>query len=406
MSKLFAPPQNARYLFLDMNAFFAMCEQQANPALRGKPVGVAPYTGDTGCVIACSYEAKRRGVKTGTIVWKARQLCPEIILVEPDTAKYRAIHHAVAGVVERYGLFRTLSIDEMVLPLWPNERRQALEIGRAIKADLKHEVGDYLTCSIGIGPNQFYAKVATDLQKPDGLVEITIEGAREVLGRLKLVDLPGINKGMERQLFAIGLYNPVMLFDAPVEFLRKTLGVIGDYWYLRLHGYPLDEVEYTRRTLGHSHVLEPKLRFPQRARSVLRKLVERAGSRLRKEGLWARGVALGIDYLTDLHWHEGRRTDLFQDSLTFWEEVELLYRKCPYKDFSPLRLAVTALDVAKLRAVPVPLFPERQQRQAFARAIDTVNDRFGPFTVVPASLIGFEKSAPDRIPFGRAGIPE
>jgi DNA polymerase-4 len=291
MSNFFAPAVNRRTLFLDMNAFFAQCEQQANPKLRGKPVGVAPYTGDTGCVIAASYEAKRRGVKTGTIVWKARQLCPDIIIIEPDTVKYRSIHQAITDVLGRYGPFRALSIDEMVLPLWPNERPYALDIGRAIKADIREAVGDYLTCSIGIGPNQFYAKVATDLHKPDGLVEITMESARDVLSRLKLTDLPGINMGMERQLTARGIFSPMILFDAPVGRLRRQLGVVGEYWHLRLQGFLIDEVEFARRSVGHSHVLEPRLRVPSRAMSVLRKLVERVGYRLRKGNLWARGMS-------------------------------------------------------------------------------------------------------------------
>lgn len=401
MSNLFASTANRRTLFLDMNAFFAMAEQQANPALRGRPVGVTPYTGDTGCIIAASYEAKRRGVKTGTIVWKARQLCPDIILVAPDTAKYRFIHQAITAVLDRYGPYRALSIDEMVLPLWPNERQNALEIACAIKNDLRAAIGEYMTCSVGIGPNQFYAKVATDLQKPDGLIEITMESARDVLSRLKLTDLPGINKGMERQLFARGIFSPVMLFDTPVEQLRRWFGIIGDYWHLRLHGFPMDEVEFTRRSVGHSHVLEPRLRVPSRARSVLRKLVERAGYRLRKDNLWARGIALSIDYLPDLDWHESRRTILFQDNLTFWEEVQALYERCPYKEFPPFRLSVAAIDVIEMRSRPVPLFPAAQRRLALAEAIDAINDTYGSFTIGPASIVGFKKAAPDRIPFGR-----
>lgn len=405
MSNIFVPPQNRRVLFLDMNAFFAQCEQQANPMLRGRPVGIAPYTGSTGCIIAASYEAKRRGVKTGTIVWKARQLCPDIILIEPDTAKYRSIHQAIAGVLDRYGPHRVLSIDEMMMHLWPNERRGALEIAKSMKQDLKMYVGDYLTASVGIGPNQFYAKVAADLEKPDGLVEITIESARNILSRLTLTDLPGINRGMERRFLAKEIYSPTMLFDAPVEQLRRQFGVIGDYWYLRLHGFPIDEVEFTRRSVGHSHVLEPRLRVPSRALSVLRKLVERAGYRLRKEGLWARGVALAIDYLPDLSWHESRRTTLFQDNLTFWEHTRFLYERCPHKKFPPLRLSITAIDVVPMRSRPMPLFPAAQRRLALAEAIDAINDTYGSFTIGPASIVGYEKAAPNRIPFGQSDVP-
>jgi DNA polymerase-4 len=401
MNNIFLAPQNRRILFLDMNAFFAQCEQQANPALRGRPVGVAPYTGETGCIIAASYEAKRQGIKTGTLVWKARQLVPDIIIVEPDTAKYRAIHHAITAILDSYGPFRALSIDEMAMPLWPNERRHALEIARSIKNDLRVAIGQHLTCSIGIGPNQFYAKLATDLEKPDGLVEITMEEARHVLGRLKLTDLPGIGRGMERRLFALRIFNPAIFFDAPIEYLRQGLGILGDYWYLRLHGFLLDEGEFTRQSLGHSHVLEPYLRIPHRAQKVLQKLVERTGSRLRKNNLWARGVALSIDYLPDLHWHESRRTEIFQDSLTFWEEVKALWQKCPYKNFPPLRLAVTCLDVVKLQAKPVSLFMVARDRQALAWAQDTINDKYGAFTLAPASLMEVKRAAPDRIPFGR-----
>jgi DNA polymerase-4 len=167
-----------QWLFLDMNSYFASCEQEDRPGLRGRPVGVVPMLADSTCVIAASYEAKAFGVKTGTGVKEARLLCPGITLVEARPKLYTQIHEAIVNTVSsELPAPHVLSIDEMACRLWANERTggDAVRLALHVKAKMRRDVGSTLRCSIGIAPNGFLAKVATDLYKPNGLVVLRAE---------------------------------------------------------------------------------------------------------------------------------------------------------------------------------------------------------------------------------------
>lgn len=384
-----------------MNAFFAACEQQANPALRGRPVGVAPYTGDTGCVIASSYEAKRLGVATATSVGDAKRIIPGIVIVESDPGKYRSVHEDLVSVLSRFAPFTVKSIDEFALKLHPEDRTDALSMAFKIKKVIKEEIGEWFTASVGIGPNQFYAKLAAGMQKPDGLVEITEEGIPVALSSLKLTDLPGINVNMERRLQAIGIYTPLEFYKTPAQTLRQAFGIWGDAWYLRLRGHEVDEIETKRRTIGHSHVLSPYFRTPARALSVLRKLTERAAIRIREEGFMAQGVHLGIRFFDQPGWHKGQKVAPFQDGMTFYAHALRLWQESPAPKARPLLVAVSSFDLVPADAVPLSLFPETTRKTTVAKTMDLVNRKFGDFTVFPADMIGTDQAAPNRIPWGR-----
>ena len=162
-----------RTFFVDFNSYFASVEQQVNPALRGKPVGVVPMMAETTCCIAASYEAKRFGVKTGTMVREARRLCPGIIFIEAQHAIYVRYHHLAVAAVDRIVPVRqVMSIDEMEceLPTRWRTREQATRIAAAVKKEILSTVGDQLHTSIGVAPNTLLGKLASDMQKPNGLV--------------------------------------------------------------------------------------------------------------------------------------------------------------------------------------------------------------------------------------------
>ena len=165
-----------QWLFLDLNAFFASCEQQENPALRGKPVIVVQTLTDSACAIAASYAAKGFGIKTGTLVREARRLCPEVIPVQANHRLYTDYHDRILKAVDTcLPIEKVMSIDEMACRLMGTERQVpvARELALKIKRALREQVGECLTCSIGLAPNVFLGKVGSDLQKPDGLVVIT-----------------------------------------------------------------------------------------------------------------------------------------------------------------------------------------------------------------------------------------
>src|SRR5688572_397269 len=164
-----------RYLFLDLNAYFASVEQQENPELRGKPIIVAPVDSDNTVAIAASYEAKAYGVKTLTTVGDAKRLCPHIIIVDGNHRMYAAYHKKVIAAVETVlPVDKVCSIDEMRIRLLGTESPPEVARGFAlkIKKAISEHAGDWLKCSIGIAPNPFLAKIGTEMQKPDGLVII------------------------------------------------------------------------------------------------------------------------------------------------------------------------------------------------------------------------------------------
>src|SRR5438552_16699201 len=157
-----------RSLFIDMNSFFASVEQQDGRSLRGRPVAVIPTDAETTACIAASYEAKAFGVKTGTPVWQARKMCPGIICIPADHRRYVTMHNRVVDAVGSVvPVDRIMSIDEMSCRLVGDERRpeRAKEVGRAVKAAIRSRAGDYMACSVGVGPNELLAKVAGDMQK-------------------------------------------------------------------------------------------------------------------------------------------------------------------------------------------------------------------------------------------------
>ena len=187
-----------KYLFLDLNSYFASVEQQENPALQGKPVAVVPMMTDATCAIAASYEAKAYGVKTGTKIYEAKQLCPNLQCVLARHDKYVDYHHAIRDAAEKIlPINKIWSIDEFDCVLMGREQETENAIGLALKMkeQIAKDVGPYIKASIGLAPNSFLAKVGTELQKPNGLV--VLDDLPGPLFDLKLTDLPGIGANIK-----------------------------------------------------------------------------------------------------------------------------------------------------------------------------------------------------------------
>src|SRR3954453_2947714 len=197
------------WLFVDLNSYFASVEQQDRPELRGKPVGVVPMLADTTCCIAASYEAKAFGVRTGTIVADAKRLCPGIPLVEARHELYVEYHHRIVEAVEScLPVTAVCSIDEMACRLMGRERPllAAMELAGKVKARIRERAGECLRSSVGLATNRYLAKVASDMEKPDGLVALTLDILPEALRRLTLRDLPGIGARTEKRLNERGIH--------------------------------------------------------------------------------------------------------------------------------------------------------------------------------------------------------
>lgn len=401
-SMLKQQPADGRALFTDMNSFFASCEQQANHALRGRPVGVCPFLSDATCVIAASIEAKRFGVKTAMRVPEAKRLCPDIVLVEANPRLYRDFHRRIMAELDNTRCRVVIkSIDEALLQVPSYLQSQGLELAAEVKQRVS-SVGDYLKCSVGIAPNMFLAKMGTSLHKPDGLCEVTTASLESFYAPLVLTDLHGISWRMEKRLKAIGIRSPLEFYRAPHALLKKAFGVNGESWYLRLRGFEVDLKPTTRRTIGHQTTMVPNPAYDlAEVLSVASQLTYRAAIRLRASGLAARGIAVYVRYNDRTFWgrtYHGAQP--FYDSATFFQQVNRLFARLPMT--RPVRLvSVSAIDLIDARFVTRKLFDQRTREERLSAALDDINFRYGEATVVTARQL-FTPRTRDAIGFGNA----
>lgn len=395
-----------RYLFLDFNSYFASIEQQENPALRGRPVAVAPVDAETTCCIASSYEARRFGVKCGTPIGEARRMCPGLVVVRGDHAVYAAYHKRIEQVVQTIlPIEEKLSIDEMSFRLLGTERTPAVavELAHEMKRRIRERIGEAITCSIGIAPNPFLAKVATELQKPDGLVVITAGDLPHRLYGLRLTDFPGISRRMQARLNAHGILTTEALCAATRHDLTRAFGsIVGERWWYLLRGIDLRQEKHSRGTFSHSHVLPPELRTEEGCRTVLIRLMYKAAMRLRGEDLWAGGVAFGVSGIVR-SWDVTVPLSPTQDSRAF---TDALAAEWGGRSFvRPIKVWTVLTDLKPTEGVTPSLFDERKGDVVdLGRTVDRMNARFGKLKVYPAPIHRIRDTAEERIAFGKTEL--
>lgn len=402
MSNLNIPPKDFKVLFLDMNSFFASVEQQVQPTLRGLPLGVAPYTGDSGCIIAASKEAKAMGIRIGRI-GEAKTLCPKLKIVESRPALYMLYHKEIKKVIESFTpYFTPLSIDEFALFLTPKEQnyQSAIKLGQNLKLAIREKVGDSLTCSVGIGPSKFLAKMAGERKKPDGLTVVRLSELSNFYAGIKLTDITGISWRMEQVLKNFCINSPTDFFNCSITRLRELLNHPGRMWYFRLRGYEVDDHISPTRTVGHSHVLPPQHRSKEGAEAVIRKLIFKTAFRLRKENFWASGVSVTIGFLDRGGFAVSKRTTSFCDTKSLTDHIFLLLKNCRWQS-RPIYVSISTFNLAKLCGNQISIFSEIEKQKSISYTLDEINDRYGSETVYSASMHQALESAPDRIPFGR-----
>jgi DNA polymerase-4 len=396
-------------MHIDLNSCFASVEQQANPFLRGKPVAVAAFITDRGCILAASVEAKQLGIKTGMRVMDGRAIYPKLIVLPPDPWKYRNVHLKLRKLISGYTSdFSPKSIDEFVLNMKDYPKLLSgnmTRIGMEIKQRIKREVGEWLTVNVGIAPNRYLAKVAAGLNKPDGLDEINKSNFLNVYSKLKLTDLTGIKEANAARLNGMRIYSVLDFYQAPVWRLKAAFhSITGLYWHLRLSGYEVDDIEFGRRSYGNSVALGRNLSTPFELSPVLARLTEKMCSRLRGAGYAAGGIHLMLVYKNGSVWHKGRLLPQPQfDSKDFYKAAfRLLVEAGPNSPV--LNIAVSCFNLTRLETLQLNMFEDMNKKQNLVRALDTVNERWGGFTVGSAKSFGGAKMVLDRIAFG--GIKE
>ncbi len=397
-----------RALLLDFNSYFASVEQQLRPELRGRPVGVLPVLAETTCCIAASYEAKRFGVKTGTKVAEARRLCPDIVFVQARPRVYVEMHHRLMRVVDSViAIGEVLSIDEVMCELtgsWQQEA-VAVELAREVKRRLLDHVGECLTSSVGIAPNRFLAKVASNMQKPNGLTVIREADLPDILFGLELEDLHGVGRAMSARLRRAGIATVEALCHASREDLRQVWGgVEGERMFERLRGLEPSLPPTRRASIGHSHVLPPHLRDDAGAWAVLSKLTQKAAARLRAEGYLACRMSLAVEYRDRPVWAAGVRFAPLRASLDFLRVLADLWAGRPRRrgrraPWEPMKVSVTLWELLSADQASLALFPDAGQQSGLDAALDRLRLKYGPDAIYFGGAWGAMQEAPMRISF-------
>jgi DNA polymerase-4 len=375
--------ESRRILHVDMDAFFAAIEQRDDPALAGRPVLVGG-AGPRGVVSAASYEARAFGCHSAQPMAVALRLCPDAVVRPPNGPRIRAASeqlfsmlHDVTPVVE------PISVDEAFLDVTGCERLlgSAVDIARDVKGRVRRALR--LTASVGVAPNKFLAKLASDLEKPDGLTVIEAETAEATLAPLPVGRLWGVGPATAARLEAVGVRTIGDLQAWDDERLERHLGRHGPHLARLSRG--LDDRAVTpdsrARSISHERTFPVDVDEPEYVRDVLRGQVEQVGRRLRRHGYRARTVTLKIRYgqFETITRSTTLRTPA-AETQPLLDAAFLLFDRWARSGFRPVRLigmAAAALEAPEDEQLELFGDPERKRSRRLDRALDAIQDRFG-----------------------------
>lgn len=393
-------------MHIDLNSCFAMMEQQANPLIRHKPVAVAAYDTSGGMILAASYEAKAKGIKLGLNVQQGLAIDPDLIVMMPDPDKYFDAHYRLRQLLLHYtNEVVPKSVDEYVVNLkgsplirasWPLD-----QIGLKIKDDVRAALGCYVTVNLGFGTNRFLAKLAAGMNKPNGLTIISANNLRLIYSQLELLDLPGINVRYRARLNLAGIYTPLQFLDTPPDELRRIFkSIVGYYWYLRLRGYEIDDVDFGRKSFGQQYALSKKTTDLFELKKLLMKLAEKTGRRLRRSNYLASGVHLFLGFEDYSYYSKSLKSASLYSTQDIYIAAVKLLEQAPIQ-LNVRQLAVSVYGLTAAADKQLNLFQgTKYDYVSLSKATDLINDRYGEFTIVPAIMAHMQDVILKRVAFG------
>ena len=376
---------------VDMDAFFASVEQRDNPDLRRKPIAVTGG-GERTVITTSSYEARAYGVKTGMTIYQAKKLCPDIMLVVGNNRKYAEICAMLEEICLRFTPdLEIYSIDEVFLDVTQSYHLLGTpeRLAMTLKNTIKKELG--LTCTVGMGSNVLIAKLASDLAKPDGFRWIQENEVPSVLERLPVKKLWGIGRHTEEKLKAMGIITCGELGRAPLLPLAERFGIMGER--LKEMGCgklerPLEIVPPETKSIGHSTTLPKDLSKRDDMKNCLLRLSEKVGRRARRYGYKGKRITLTVRYAdfktftrqTTLPSPTNDTGEIYRATAAILDGIRLK---------KSVRLFGVALSSFDHDGDQMLLFDEtkRAKKAALAKAMDTVNDKFGEHTIIQAATI-------------------
>ena len=316
-------------LHIDMNNFYASVECMMNPDLKPHPIAVCGSQEDRhGIVLAKNYKAKAFGVSTGEAIWQAKQKCPNLVIVPPHYEQYMRFSKLAREIYGRYtDLIEPFGMDEVWADVTGCQRYigTPLHIAEKIKETIKYELG--LTVSIGVSFNKIFAKLGSDMKKPDAVTVIPKESFKEIVWELPASDMLGIGRATERKLSSVGIYTIGQIAQFPVDFFQRRLGKCGiDIWRfangLDNSQVTVRDIEAPDKTVGHGMTAVQDLENPAEVWKFMLELCQDIGHRLFVFNKKATGIQLRFEIKTFL------RSNGSVDS-PFPHKVHRLLRKKP-----------------------------------------------------------------------------
>lgn len=375
-------------VLVDMDAFFASIEQHDNPELRGRPIGIT--NGQTGtCFITCSYEARQYGIKTGTRIREARQLCPDVIQVAARPYRYAEVStrimESLQSITPDVEIF---SVDEAFLDITHCQGiyGDPANVGALVK-NLIYDVGG-VSCSVGISGDKTTAKYAAKKDKPDGLVVVPPWKAEAFLSQAPVTDLCGVAKGIGRYLNDRGVHLCGDMKHLPISELGRRFGNPGRrIWYMAqgLDPEPIQQTVPAPKSVGHGKVMPPETKDKKTLKMYLHHMTEKVGARLRKHNLEAQTFFIGL--LTEQGWLAKKMKTQHPTNDSYI--IKLLVNEFldHWQGQGCFQVQITALD-PKGQGHQLSLFNQHDtRREQMNIAMDKINQRYGEFTLAPAILL-------------------
>lgn len=381
-------------IHVDMDAFYAAVEQRDHPAYRGRPVivGADPRGGKgRGVVAACSYEARVFGVRSALPISMAYRRCSHAIFLPVRMNRYTEVSERVFAILRRYtDLVEPISIDEAFVDVSKSTSLfgEPAGIGRRIKTEILREEG--LSASVGVASNKFVAKIASDLEKPDGFVVVRPEEVETFLANLSVAYLWGVGEKTAAALQRLGIRTIGQLARRPVDELYRRFGKMGIHLHQLSRGIDGRPVipQAMAKSIGAETTFPVDTAEPEQIRQTLLGLAERVSTRLRREGYTGQTITLKLRYadFTTL-----TRSLTLPEPVMFTEEIHAavlsLLQKVSWRGQSIRLLGIAVSKLADESAPDqVPLFPAERKREKMARAVDEIRRRFGEGGITRAIL--------------------
>lgn len=392
-----------------MNSYFATLEQQAYPNLRGKPIGVAGKgSGERTVITAASVEAKKLGIRSGMSSWEAKRLCPGLLIIPASYDRYIFTSKRIFSLLERISpTIDVFSIDEAFANLgaditWDD----ATALAQQFKQLVRRYIGEWVTCSIGISYGKTLAKLASEMEKPDGLTLLRPEDFSRIAAVTPIEDLCGIGWRLRPRLNQLGIVTIQELGQAPKELLIRTFGDFTGTWLHNI-GNGIDQnILRSFRTLpqeksvGHSYTLPRDIHSLEDAQPTLLLLSERVGVRLRRKGLIGRTISIYVRFHDRGGWGQSAtQKEYIDDGYQIYQAGMRLLRGLEAP--SPIRLlAISVSDLVQQAQATQPMFEQARRYEDLIDSLDAVNNRYGEFTVFRSSLATLRRRI-HNLPDGR-----